>query len=108
MKLLSGLLVLMICWIFAEVDAYVWEGRTDTSSGFCEDNNYKIPVGEDGYDDVACEKIFCRQGYIYGHGCGSVSLEGRPGCQLVAGTGHYPDCCRHHIQCENDEDNETH
>ncbi|GIY62255.1 hypothetical protein CDAR_481621 [Caerostris darwini] len=68
MKLLSGLLVLMIRWIFAEVDAYVWERRLDTSSGFCEDTNYKIRVGEEGNDDVACERIFCRQEYIFAHG----------------------------------------
>ncbi|KAF8793555.1 Toxin-like protein 14 like protein [Argiope bruennichi] len=85
-------------------NAYVWRGEHDTSSGYCVGESFgRIPVGGYGYDDEKCEKIFCRQGGVSGHGCSPVQVDA-PGCRLESKPGHYPNCCRTHLVC--DDENE--
>ncbi|GIY49624.1 SVWC domain-containing protein [Caerostris darwini] len=98
-------LLLLSLLVLGTAEAYVYQGPIDTSNGYCEGDYGRIPVGETGYDDLACERITCSQGWMNAAGCGTASIN-MPGCRLVRGTGHYPDCCPTHVRCD-DEDNET-
>ncbi|GIY62252.1 SVWC domain-containing protein [Caerostris darwini] len=93
--LFSSVIVLLV-FLIANSKAYIYHGTFDTSNGFCEEERYgRIPVGGVGYDDVRCERISCTEGMYHGAGCGSIGRSGRPGCRLVRGEGHYPNCCEH-------------
>ncbi|CAL1272131.1 unnamed protein product [Larinioides sclopetarius] len=73
--------------------------------GYCENESFgRIPVGETYYNDEACEQIVCSHGFFYGQGCGQSQLVGNPNCRLVARPGHYPDCCRMHVECDEGAD----
>ncbi|GBN79540.1 hypothetical protein AVEN_182639-1 [Araneus ventricosus] len=96
--------IAVLALLAIHVQAYVYRGEMDTSSGYCVGEHFgRIPVGGYGYDDEKCEKIFCVQGGINGHGCSPAQID-MPGCRLVARPGHYPNCCRIHVEC--DDENE--
>ncbi|GIY31994.1 SVWC domain-containing protein [Caerostris extrusa] len=90
----SSVIVLLVL-LSANSKAYIYHGTFDTSNGFCEEERYgRIPVGGVGYDDERCEEISCEMGCTMEQG-----RSGMPGCRLVRGEGHYPNCCEHE-QCD--------
>ncbi|GBM16892.1 hypothetical protein AVEN_267291-1 [Araneus ventricosus] len=104
MKLCCVLSVSMLLLLAVQSRAYVYSGDMDTSSGYCVGEHFgRIPVGGYGYDDEKCEKVFCVREHINVHGCSPVQLDA-PGCRLVSRNGHFPDCCRIHVECDDDDE----
>ncbi|GIY47934.1 SVWC domain-containing protein [Caerostris darwini] len=98
----SLLVMLVVC-----TEGYVYRGKTDTSSGFCETDKFgDVPVNGEGYNDDTCERMLCSNGMYQVQGCGITALD-EEGCHLEAGEGHYPDCCKTHVVCDDDDDDEN-
>ncbi|GBO25629.1 hypothetical protein AVEN_235988-1 [Araneus ventricosus] len=88
----------------ANHELLVTEPTHDLHPCYCVGEHFgRIPVGGYGYDDEKCEKIFCVQGGINGHGCSPAQID-MPGCRLVARPGHYPNCCRIHVECDDEDE----
>ncbi|GBM16894.1 hypothetical protein AVEN_267293-1 [Araneus ventricosus] len=97
-----------LLYLTLRTEAYEARGYTDTSDGYCEGDYGTIPVGGTGYNDERCERILCRDGMYTIQGCGVVSIADMPpDCKLVGGPGHYPNCCKTIVQCDDDNEEDS-
>ncbi|KAF8793553.1 toxin-like protein 14 [Argiope bruennichi] len=105
----SGLFAVVFSLVLLSLrsEAYEARGYTDTSDGYCVGEYGVVPVGGTGYDDIRCERILCTEGMYTRQGCGVVAVKDLPSnCELVSRPGHYPNCCKQFVECEDDDSSE--
>ncbi|CAL1296812.1 unnamed protein product [Larinioides sclopetarius] len=91
----ATLLLILIAFSDAyRTSSFVYQRDIDTSSGFCKiDGKDEIPVGGEDFDDKACERTFCGEGYYERQGCSVEEDVMDLQCKLVRKSGNYPTCC---------------